>query len=234
MTRTGILGVSLIAMGTLGMACHAAETPLAAHLPPPVVADAPATTHHATAIFAGGCFWGVQSVFQHIRGVTATRAGYDGGARDTAEYETVGEGDTGHAESVAVEYDPTQVSYAALMRIFFSVALDPTQVNAQFPDTGSQYRSVLFTRTPEQAAEARAYIRQLDGAHVFARPVATQVVPDRGFYPAEDYHQNFAARHPDNPYIATYDTPRIDTLKMLYGGQYRDHPILALATPGEP
>ncbi|MBB2197933.1 MAG: peptide-methionine (S)-S-oxide reductase MsrA [Gluconacetobacter sp.] len=232
MKRSGILGVSLVAMNVLGTACQAEGAAFATRLPPPAAAEAPATAHHATAIFAGGCFWGVQSVFQHIRGVTATRAGYDGGAKDTAEYETVGGGDTGHAESVAVDYDPTQVSYGTLMRVFFSVALDPTQVDRQFPDVGSQYRSVLFTRTPEQANEARAYIQQLNGAHVFARPIATQIVPDHGFYPAEDYHQNFAALYPDNSYIATYDAPRIEALKMIYGGLYRDRPILTLAAPG--
>ncbi|ACI52481.1 peptide methionine sulfoxide reductase [Gluconacetobacter diazotrophicus PA1 5] len=234
MTRSGLLGISLIAMGALGTACHAADAPLATRLPPPAAAEAPATTHRATAVFAGGCFWGVQSVFQHIRGVTATRAGYDGGTKDTAEYETVSGGDTGHAESVAVEYDPTQVGYGTLMQIFFSVALDPTQVNRQFPDVGSQYRSALFTRTPEQATAARAYIRQLNAAHVFARPIATQIVPDHGFYPAEEYHQNFAARHPEDSYIATYDAPRIEALKMVYGAQYRDDPILTLAAPGGP
>ncbi|NVN10150.1 peptide-methionine (S)-S-oxide reductase MsrA [Nguyenibacter vanlangensis] len=234
MTRSGIFCISLIVMGALGMACQAAETPFATRLPPPATVEAPATIHHATAVFAGGCFWGVQSVFQHVRGVTATRAGYDGGTKDTAEYETVEGGDTGHAESVVVEYDPTQVSYGTLMRIFFSVALDPTQVNRQFPDVGSQYRSVLFTRTPEQETEARAYIRQLNAAHVFARPIATQVVPDHGFYPAEDHHQNFAARYPENSYIATYDAPRIEALKMVYGAYYRDRPILTLAAPGGP
>jgi peptide-methionine (S)-S-oxide reductase len=235
MTRSALFGLSLVTLSTLGVACQAAEPPSAPiHLPTLAVTEALPTTHRASAVFAGGCFWGIQSVFQHIRGVTATRAGYDGGAKDTAEYETVSGGDTGHAESVEVEYDPTQVSYGTLMRIFFSVALDPTQVNRQFPDAGRQYRSVLFVRTPEQAAEAVAYVRQLDGAHVFARPIATQIVPDRGFYPAEAEHQNFAARYPDNSYIATYDTPRIEALKMIYGAHYRDPPILTLSAPGGP
>lgn len=232
MTRSGMFGLSLIAISALGVACQAAEPPSAIHLPAPVTAEAAATTHHASAVFAGGCFWGVQSVFQHINGVTATRVGYDGGAKDTADYETVSGGDTGHAESVEVEYDPTRVSYATLMRIFFSVALDPTQVNKQFPDSGSQYRSVLFTRTPEQATAAHAYIQQLNVAHVFARAIATQIVPDHGFYSAEDDHQNFAARYPENSYIATYDAPRIEALKMLYGANYRDRPILTLAATG--
>ncbi|MBU2655345.1 peptide-methionine (S)-S-oxide reductase MsrA [Acidomonas methanolica] len=228
-----LMGASLLALSIFGIDCHAATSePGTRALPAPTFAEAAPTTRHASAVFAGGCFWGVQSVFEHIRGVTATRAGFDGGARDTAEYETVSGGETGHAESVEVEYDPTQVSYGTLMRIFFSVALDPTQVDRQFPDDGPQYRSVLYTRSAAQAQEARAYIAQLDTAHVFARPIATQVAPDHGFYPAEAEHQNFAARYPSNPYIATYDAPRIEALHALFASFWRAQPVLTLADDG--
>ncbi|CDG40423.1 MULTISPECIES: peptide-methionine (S)-S-oxide reductase MsrA [Asaia] len=187
----------------------------------------------SSVVFAGGCFWGVQSIFQHVRGVTATRAGYDGGARDTAQYERVSEGDTGHAESVEVEYDPTLVSFGTLMRIFFTVALDPTQIDQQFPDTGPQYRSVIFTRTAQQAREAEAYIAQLDAAHIFAQPIATHVQPDKAFTGAEREHQNFAARYPHNIYIETYDAPRLDALRASFPASWRTEPVLALSTaPG--
>jgi len=220
-------------MTAFSVACHAAQgEPGSVRLPAPAMPEPGQMTHHASAVFAGGCFWGVQSVFQHVRGVTATRAGFDGGARDTADYETVSGGETGHAESVEIDYDPTQVTYGTLLRIFFSVALDPTQVNRQFPDDGTQYRSVLYTRTAEQAVEARGYIAQLDAARVFAHPIATRVTPDMGFYPAEAEHQNFAARYPDHPYIAMYDEPRIKALQALFASSWRAQPVLALAYDG--
>ena len=214
MTRSGLFGVSLMALTTFGAACHTAMGEPGPHILPALVLAEPApATHHASAVFAGGCFWGVQSVFEHVRGVTATRAGFDGGARDTADYETVSSGDTGHAESVEVDFDPTQV-------------------NRQFPDDGTQYRSVLYTRSAQQLQEAHAYIAQLDAAHVFARPIATQVAPDHGFYPAEADHQNFAARYPDHPYIATYDAPRIEALHALFASSWRPQPLLTLADDG--
>ena len=202
------------------------------HLPPPALAEAPSGQHSASAVFAGGCFWGVQSIFQHLDGVIATRAGYDGGKAGDAQYETVGSGSTGHAESVEVTFDPARITYGRLLQVFFSVALDPTQQDGQFPDVGTQYRSVLFTRSPAQAQAARAYIAQLDAAHVFARPIATAVVPDGGFYTAEGYHQNFAALHPDNAYIEAYDAPRLDALRRIYPQLYRDRPVLAQAATG--
>lgn len=198
------------------------------HLPAPALMEPAATgTHRASAVFAGGCFWGVQSIFQHLDGVIATTAGYDGGTRADAQYETVGSGTTGHAESVEVVYDPTRIGYGRLLQVFFSVALDPTQTDGQFPDEGSQYRSMLFTRDPAQAQTARAYIAQLDAAHVFARPIATQIAPDHGFFPAEGYHQNFAALHPGNAYIETYDAPRLAALRTIYPQLYRERPVLA-------
>lgn len=232
--KTSTFWVFPILVTTLfGAACQAAAERSAILLPAPVLKETSVTDgRHETAVFAGGCFWGVQSVFQHVRGVTATRAGYDGGSRSTAEYDVVSGGGTGHAESVEVEYDPAQVSYSALLRVFFSVALDPTQADGQFPDEGSQYRSVLFARTQEQAVIARAYIAQLEAGHAFSGPIATALAPDKGFYPAEAEHQNFAARYPYNPYIAAYDAPRVAALKSLFGAVYRDDPVLTLAGAG--
>jgi len=227
-----VMGVQFAAVSLIASACAATPQPGAMRVPAPTFNEAAATPGLRTAVFAGGCFWGIQSVFQHVRGVTATRAGYDGGARDTAEYETVGSGTTGHAESVAVTYDPTQVTYGTLLQIFFSVALDPTQKDGQFPDDGSQYRSVLFTRSDEQAREARDYIAQLNAQHVFPRPIATEVVKDRGFYTAEAYHQNFADNNPGNLYISTYDAPKVDALKALFATDYRARPVLTLADGG--
>ncbi len=182
-----------------------------------------------TAIFSDGCFWGVQGVFQHVRGVTGTTAGYDGGAASTASYETVSTGTTGHAETVAVTFDPREVSYATLLRVFFSVAGDPTEINRQTPDTGPQYRSVLWVRTAAQHRIASAYVRQLDAAHVFARPIATEVETDHGFFPAEPYHQNFLVGHRDDGYIALYDLPKIASLHRLFPAEWRPDPMLAPA-----
>ncbi|MBE7211704.1 MAG: peptide-methionine (S)-S-oxide reductase MsrA [Gluconacetobacter diazotrophicus] len=209
-----------------------AMTPGDALLPAPAVDDAAASPKLQTAVFAGGCFWGVQGVFQHVRGVVGTTAGYDGGAASTAQYETVSTGETGHAESVKVVYDPSRISYGQLLRVFFSVALDPTQKGGQYPDQGSQYRSVVFTTTPDQARIARAYLAQLDAAHPFARPIATEVVPDHGFFPAEDYHQNYLDQHPNNGYIATFDRPKIDALQSRFPDRYLPAPNLAAATTG--
>lgn len=194
--------------------------------PVPIVADH-ASSHTETAIFSDGCFWGVQGLFQHVRGVTGTTAGYDGGTARTATYEEVSTGDTGHAESVAVTFDPSKTSYATLLRIYFSVAGDPTETNQQTPDVGTQYRSVLWVRSNEQRAVADAYIRQLDSTHVFSRPIATQVEADHGFYPAEDYHQNFLASHPDHPYITAWDLPKLYALKRLFQAEWRSDAVLA-------
>ncbi len=198
--------------------------------PAAAVADHPAS-HAETAIFSDGCFWGVQGLFQHVRGVTGTTAGYDGGAAGTASYEQVSTGDTGHAESVRVTFDPTVTSYAELLRIYFSVAGNPTEVNGQTPDLGTQYRSMLWVRNDDQRRVATAYIRQLDATHVFPQPVATRVEADHGFYPAEDYHQNFLATHPDHPYITTWDKPKLDALHRLFPADWRDDAVLAPA-PG--
>jgi len=173
-----------------------------------------------TAVLAGGCFWGVQAVFQHLKGITSAASGYSGGSASTAEYETVSTGSTGHAESVKITYDPSQVSYGQILRVFFSVAHDPTELNRQGPDTGSQYRSVIFFANEEQRKIAQAYISQLERAKVFSRPIVTQVVPLKAFYPAEAYHQNYAIRHPDDPYIVINDAPKIIHLRQEFPGLY--------------
>jgi peptide-methionine (S)-S-oxide reductase len=191
-------------------------------LPVPVV-DAPKATspQEQTAVFAGGCFWGIEAVFEHIRGVQQAVAGYSGGARNTATYEQVSDGDTGHAESVKVRFDPNQVSYGTLLRVFFSVALDPTELNRQGPDSGTQYRSVIFYAGDEQQKIASSYIAQLTAAKSFSAPIVTQVVPLKAFYPAEAYHQHYFSEHPDNPYIVFNDAPKVAHLKKLFPALYQ-------------
>ncbi len=179
---------------------------------------------------SGGCFWGVQGVFEHVKGVRRAVAGYTGGGADTAQYETVSTGSTGHAESVQVTYDPKQVSLGRLMQIFFSVALDPTERNAQGPDSGTQYRSEIWTSTPAQAEAARAYIARLDAAHVYDAPIATRVDPLHGFYPAEGYHQDYLAHNPDAAYIAINDMPKVEALRRLFPQDYVAAPVLTTAS----
>jgi peptide-methionine (S)-S-oxide reductase len=174
-----------------------------------------------TAVLAGGCFWGVDAVFKHVKGVDRVVSGYAGGGPATAEYEVVSTGTTGHAESVEVTYDPSQVSYSDLLKVFFNVAHDPTEIDRQGPDTGSQYRSAIFFTDAEQKKIADAYIGQLDRAKAFPEPVVTQVVPLNGFYPAEAYHQNYLERHPDNPYIVINDLPKLELLREKYPRLYK-------------
>lgn len=191
-------------------------------LPDPVV-DTPraANASEQTAVVAGGCFWGIQAVFQHVKGVKNVTSGYSGGAANTAEYELVSEGDTGHAESVKITFDPAQVSYGRLLKVFFSVAHDPTQLNRQGPDSGSQYRSAIFYANEEQKRVAEVYIAQLEQAKAFPRAIVTQVVPLKGFYDAEPYHQNYATLHPDNPYIAINDAPKVEHLRQQLPELYK-------------
>ncbi len=176
-----------------------------------------------TAIFAGGCFWGTQSVFERVKGVVATTAGYAGGAASTATYDQVTTETTGHAESVKVVYDPAKITYGTLLRIFFSVVHDPTQLNRQGPDVGTSYRSAIFYVNDEQRRISAAYIAQLNAAHVFAKPIVTEVTPLKGFYDAESYHQDYALNHPDNPYIMVCDRPKIDALKKEYPELFVDY-----------
>lgn len=192
-------------------------------LPAPALTS-PASSGLQTAVFSGGCFWGVQGVFSHVRGVHRAISGYAGGAAITAHYEEVGTGKTGHAESVEVWFDPKAVSYGQLLQIFFSVALDPTEVDRQGPDEGSQYRSVVWATNPEQVREAEAYIRQLDASHAFSRPIATRVDRLPAFYAAETYHQDFYRLHPDYPYIRVWDVRKVEALKALYATQYAASP----------
>ncbi|MCX7512307.1 peptide-methionine (S)-S-oxide reductase MsrA [Frateuria sp. STR12] len=190
-------------------------------LPDPRLDPPSAQAGEQVAVFAGGCFWGVEAVFDHVRGVRQAWSGYAGGSADTATYERVSDGDTGHAESVKVAYDPRQVSYGQLLKVFFSAAHDPTELNRQGPDVGSQYRSVVFYATPQQERVAKAYIAQLTAAHAFDAPIVTQVVPLQDFYAAEAYHQNFAAQHPHNAYIVYNDAPKVAHLKQWLPALYR-------------
>jgi peptide-methionine (S)-S-oxide reductase len=202
----------------------AAEAPV--NVPPPTVDNPRQAGTLQTAVLSGGCFWGVQGVFEHVKGVKKVVSGYAGGERTTAEYEQVGTGTTGHAESVQITFDPEKVSYGELLQIFFSVAHDPTQLNRQGPDVGSQYRSVIAYQDDTQKNIANAYIAQLGKAGVFSRPIVTKVDHLRGFYPAEGYHQDYLALNPSNPYIAYNDLPKIANLKRLFPDYYSDRPVL--------
>jgi len=205
----------------LSIGCNAATSP---HLPPPSQ-DAPLAQRPAkqTAVFAGGCFWGTQSVFERVKGVLDTTAGYSGGSAATATYQQVGQENTGHAESVKVIYDPSKITYGKLLQIFFSVVHDPTQLNRQGPDVGTSYRSVIFYTTEEQHKLAASYVAQLEAAKVFSGPIVTQIVPLKGFYDAESYHQDYALHNPDNPYILVCDKPKIEALKEQYPELFREY-----------
>jgi len=185
------------------------------------IVNAAAAPTEQTAVFAGGCFWGVDAVFKHVKGVTEVVSGYAGGNADTAHYEQVSEGNTGHAESVRVRFDRARVSYQQLLQVFFSVAHDPTELNRQGPDVGSQYRSAIFYASAEQQKTAQAYIQQLSATRTFSAPIVTQVVPLQQFYPAEDYHQNFLALHPNKPYIMMYDQPKLEQLRKKFPALYQ-------------
>lgn len=206
LTRAAIAAIVLVAPASR-----------AATLPDPAL-DPASTT--ATAVLAGGCFWGMQAVFKHVKGVTRVTAGYSGGSREDAHYQTVGSGATGHAESVQIEYDPTQISFGQVLKVFFAVAHDPTQLNRQGPDVGTEYRSAIFFATPEQQRVAQGYIAQLQESKVFTRPIVTEVAPLTGFYPAEAYHQDYAELHPDSPYIIINDLPKIANLQKQFAALY--------------
>lgn len=196
-------------------------------VPAPAVDEpVPAAGTPETMVLAGGCFWGVQGVFQHVKGVTRAESGYAGGDRATANYETVSTGTTGHAESVRISYDPAQVTFGQLLRIYFSVVTDPTQLDRQGPDEGTQYRSAIFAQNPTQQRVADAYVAQLSQAKVFDGPIVTKIEPDTGFFPAEQYHQDYLNSNPTAPYIAANDMPKVDDLKRLFAAQYREQPVL--------
>jgi peptide-methionine (S)-S-oxide reductase len=208
---------------------HSSE---AAVVVPAPAMDAPRKGRSETAVLAGGCFWGVQGVFQHVKGVTSAVSGYSGGAAETARYEAVGSGRTGHAEAVKVMFDPQQISYGQILQIYFSVVHDPTELNRQGPDTGPQYRSAIFPANADQTRVAETYIDQLNKAGVFAKPIATRIEAFKGFYPAEDYHQDFLTRNPGYPYIVINDLPKIDNLKQLFAPVYRAQPVLVANSNG--
>ena len=198
-------------------------------IPAPAIDERAGPSTSEVAVLAGGCFWGVQGVFQHVAGVTRAVSGYAGGQADTAHYEMVGTGTTGHAESVQITFDPSKVSYGKILQIYFSVAHDPTQLNYQGPDTGTQYRSAIFPQNEEQARIAKAYIAQLDQAHVYGDAIVTTIEPGKTFYPAEDYHQDFLALNPNYPYIVFNDLPKVESLKRIFSELYRDDPVLVMA-----
>lgn len=226
MNRPSRPGLRLLSASLLLTLAACTQTANAVSVLPVATVDEPVSGNSEVIVFSGGCFWGVQGVFQHVRGVTRAVSGYAGGQASTAHYEMVSGGDTGHAESVQVTFDPHQVSLGELLRIFFSVAHDPTELNAQGPDTGTQYRSAIFFTTPAQQQVASAYMAQLGSAGVFRSPIVTQLNPLKGFYPAETYHQDYATLHPDWPYIYLNDLPKITALKRMYPQDYRDQPVL--------
>jgi peptide-methionine (S)-S-oxide reductase len=201
----------------------------AASFPAPLLDEPSGQVEPEVTVLAGGCFWGVQGVFQHVTGVIQAVSGYAGGSQATAHYELVSSGTTGHAESVQITFDPQLISYGHLLQIYFSVAHDPTEFNRQGPDVGSQYRSAIFPTTVEQARVAGAYIDQLQQAAVFTTPIATRIEPDRTFYPAEDYHQDYLTRNPTSLYIVINDLPKIENLKRTQPDVYRPNPVLVAA-----
>jgi peptide-methionine (S)-S-oxide reductase len=219
--RIAILVIAAAVMGfsAYGLAGKNAQT---VQLPDPAV-DAPLakTSGRQTAVLAGGCFWGVQLVYQHVKGVTSATSGYSGGSANNADYKLVSSGTTGHAESVKITYDPSQISYGQLLKIYFSVAHDPTQLNRQGPDTGTQYRSAIFYTDAEQQKIAQSYINQLQSAKVYSQPIVTKVVPLSAFYPAEGYHQDYATLHPHEPYIMFNDLPKLANFKATFPGLYQ-------------
>ena len=219
------------ALGATGLALW--QTPAisaedAVVVPPPAIDEKPAGGTE-TAVFAGGCFWGVQGVFQHVRGVTDAVSGYAGGDKDTAVYETVGSGRTGHAETVKITYEPSKITYGQLLQVYFSVAHNPTQLNYQGPDRGTQYRSTIFAENDAQNKIAASYIAQLDKAKVFEKPIVTTLETGKTFYPAEDYHQDFLQLNPTYPYIIYNDLPKVENLKKLFPKIYQQKPVLVMA-----
>jgi peptide-methionine (S)-S-oxide reductase len=226
---TLFIGALLIGAGSSLKLLRSAEAP---HVIPSPALDEQASAQSATTeitVLAGGCFWGVQGVFQHINGVTSAVSGYAGGDKKTAKYETVGSGRTGHAESVRIRFNPRKISFGRILQIYFSVVHDPTQLNRQGPDYGPQYRSVIFPTSVEQARVAKAYIDQLNQARVYNAAIVTKIEPDKKFSVAEDYHQDFLTRHPSYPYIVYNDLPKLDALKRLFPDDYRLDPVLVAA-----
>ena len=231
MSRSQFSRLSLFAaaIGALAVTAFVVAPSLAAEdavIIPAPVADVKAADGIQTVVIAGGCFWGVQGVFQHTAGVVNAVSGYAGGNKSTADYSMVSTGTTGHAESVEVKYDPKKISYGKILQIFFSVAHDPTQLNRQGPDSGTQYRSAIFTTNDEQKKVTDAYIAQLNAAKVYKKPIVTKVGPLEGFFPAEAYHQDYLTLHPNQPYIAYNDIPKVENLKKIFADNYIEKPTL--------
>jgi peptide-methionine (S)-S-oxide reductase len=229
MSQFNRLALCAAAIGALAIAAFAVAPSFAAEdavvIPAPAM-DAPPSDGVQTVVLSGGCFWGVQGVFQHTSGVVSAVSGYSGGSKATAQYETVSTGTTGHAESVQVKYDPQKISYGKLLQIFFSVAHDPTELNRQGPDSGTQYRSAIWTTTAEQKKVTDAYIAQLNAAKVYPKSIVTKVGPLEAFYTAEGYHQDYLTLHPSQPYIAYNDIPKVENLKKLFAANYTEKPTL--------
>jgi peptide-methionine (S)-S-oxide reductase len=220
-----LLTVAAICLAVWRAPLFGAEAPVV--IAPPAVDNPKAAGPSQTAVLAGGCFWGVQGVFEHVRGVRKVLAGYAGGDKSSAQYNKVSFGNTGHAESVQIVFDPAQISYGQLLQIAFSVVHDPTQLNRQGPDVGNQYRSAIFYADDSQKRIAEAYINQLDQSHAFSRPIVTRVDPLKGFYAAEDYHQDFLIHNPDYPYIVYNDLPKVENFKRIFPELYSGRPVLA-------
>ena len=229
MSQLSRLSLCAAAIGALAIAAFVSVPIRAAEdavvIPPPATDVAP-TDGLQTAVLSGGCFWGVQGVFQHTAGVVNAVSGYAGGSRMTASYEQVSTGTTGHAESVQIKYDPKTISYGKILQIFFSVVHNPTELNRQGPDSGTQYRSAIFTTSDEQNKVAEAYIAQLNAAKVYGRPIVTKVSALQGFFPAEAYHQDYLTLHPNQPYIAYNDLPKVENLKKMFAANYIEKPTL--------
>jgi len=224
--RSSIAGLALLAIATLGTVTARSQEK-AVVIPPPSLDQAPSQAESEVAVFAGGCFWGVQGVYQHVKGVTSAVSGYAGGEKTTAHYDSVSDGNTGHAESVKVTFDPRQLSYGRVLQIFFSVVHDPTMLNRQGPDVGTQYRSAIFPLNADQERVAKAYIAQLDQGHAFRKPIVTKIELDRPFFEAERYHQDYLTMHAaTDPYIIYNDLPKIAELKRVFPELYRATPLL--------
>ncbi|MEH2512130.1 peptide-methionine (S)-S-oxide reductase [Nitrobacteraceae bacterium AZCC 1564] len=226
-TSIALATASVLALSWFAVPSRASEE---AFIIPPPTSDIGQTDGLRTLVLAGGCFWGVQGVYQHTNGVVKAVSGYAGGPAQSANYDTVSTGATGHAESVQITYDPKKVSLGKLLQIYFSVVHDPTQLNRQGPDTGTQYRSTVFTSDPQERKVVEAYIAQLTGANVYKKKIVTTIEPLRAFYPAEDYHQDYLTLHPNQPYIAFNDLPKIENLKKIFAENYREKPVLVKDT----
>jgi peptide-methionine (S)-S-oxide reductase len=224
--RSTTLGMAFVVAMGFTTATRGSAAEVAHAIPAPAITENAAGATTETAVLAGGCFWGVQGVFQHVNGVTNAVSGYAGGEKSTAHYEVVGSGRTGHAESVRITFDPRKISYGRVLQIYFSVAHDPTQLNRQGPDVGTQYRSAIFPANAEQSRVAKAYIAQLSQAKSYTAAIVTRIEPGKEFFPAEDYHQDYLTLHPHQPYIVYNDLPKIDDLKKMFPDVYRDDPVL--------